>query len=101
MQNNIAKFFDLPESSQNGEWHIITINRTEYQYRASQNGYAETMYRREAGFGKSNPAFGVSDQIRNKAARIGFYLLKDRGFVKASDAAAYAKNAKVTAIRPN
>ena len=100
-QNNIAKFFDLPEAVQDGLWHILTINRTEYEYRAAHDGtYVETMYRHEAGFGQSNPAFGVSDRVENPSVRIGFYLLKGSNCVKAADAAAYAMDAKVTAHRP-
>lgn len=94
MENRIAKFFKLPETIQDGEWHEIGINGTVFQYRSFRNGYCETLYRKNSGFGQSNPAFSVSSDT-NVAARIGFYLLKDRTDVEKWQAIKYANSAIV------
>lgn len=101
MQNRIAQFFDLPADVTDGRWHILTIDGSEYEYRAAHAGYGEGMYRHRAGYGVPNPCFGLSAATsENTAARIGFYLKKYKRGVKRADAIAAANSARLEAHRP-
>jgi len=66
-RNRIGQALGLAET--NG-WVTHTIGGREFEYRSGADGYAESLYLKEAGFGVSNPVFAVTPWSRDTVAMI-------------------------------